>query len=175
MNRLSYVCFGIQLACFAVALSGFGLVARTGRGRSYCVPQPAQLFGMRHLSTQLCSSFAADGSEYSSNRDNNDFDDDDERSVNFGARKAGTYDEEDDTPTIELQPVPLSKNAGNRFVAVVWDKQLYKSTKELDVLQMHLNRVKLTEDHVMFCRKANLYNETFNVDSNVDVLWSLQM
>jgi hypothetical protein len=84
------------------------------------------------------------------------------------------YEEQDDTATIELQPVPLSKNAGNRFVAVVWDKQL-SQTKNSDPLEWHYNRVQLTEDHVMFCRRANLYNATFNVDSNVDVLWSLQM
>jgi hypothetical protein len=168
------MCFGSS--GFAIALAGIGLLVCTCQVNSLCFSLSARFgyIGIRKPANQLYSSFAADGSEYSSNRDNNDFDDDDERSMNFGARKAGTYDEEDDTPTIELQPVPLSKNAGNRFVAVVWDKQLYKST-DIDVLQRHLNRVKLTEDHVMFCRKANLYNDTFNVDSNVDVLWSLQM
>jgi hypothetical protein len=175
MNRLFDVYVGLQLAHFTLALSGFGVADRTcpQGGRSLCLHKPS-LFGFRHPTSQLFSSFAADGSEYSSNRDNNDFDDDDERSMSFGARKTGAYDEEDDTPTIELQPVPLSKNAGNRFVAVVWDKQHCKGKGE-DVLQWHLNRVKLTEDHVMFCRKANLYNETFNVESNVDILWSLQM
>jgi hypothetical protein len=135
---------------------------------------PVFSFGIVEPKLRLYSSFAADGSEYSSNRESNDFDDDDERSSDFGGRKNNMYDEQDDTPTIELQPVPLSKNAGNRFIAVVWDKQLshHKST---DPMEWHYNRVQLTEDHVMFCRKANLYNETFNYESNVDVLWSLQM
>lgn len=139
-------------------------------------PSPILLrpFGKKKAPWRLFSSFAADGSEYSSNRDN-DFDDDDERSNDFGARNKNMYDEEDDTPTIELQPVPLSKNAGNRFVAVVWDKKFSKDREGEDVLDWHCNRIQLTEDHVMFCRKSNLYNETFNFDSNVDVLWSLQM
>ena len=81
--------------------------------------------------------------------------------------------DEDETPTIELQPVPMSKNSGNRFVALVWDRQL--DTEGRDVLDLHQDRVAVTEDHVMFCRKANLYNEEFNTDSMVDVLFSRQM
>jgi len=124
------------------------------------------------FTTRLFSSFAADGSEYSSNKDNGDFEDDDDRANDFAGRNM--YDDQDDTPTVELQPVPLSKNNGNRFVAVVWDRELCGEQGE-DALEMHNNRIQLTEDHVMFCRKANLYNDTFNTDSMVDVLWSLQM
>lgn len=82
--------------------------------------------------------------------------------------------DEDDTPTIELGPVPMSKNSGNRFVAILWDAEINSDTN-MDPLDLHNKHIKHTEDHVMYCRKANLYNETFNFDSMVDVLWSRQM
>ena len=132
----------------------------------------------RHRSTQvLFSSFAADGSEYASG--DGDFDpEDDEDDVSDALRKTVEDEEGEEetteTPTIELQPPPLSKNAGNRFVAVVWDRVLQKD-KSKDVLDLHYDRIRLTEDHVMFCRKQNLYNETFNTESMVDILWSLPM
>jgi hypothetical protein len=44
-----------------------------------------------------------------------------------------------------------------------------------DALDLHYNRMQHTEDHVMFCRKTNLYNDTFNTESNTDILWSLPM
>jgi hypothetical protein len=119
--------------------------------------------------TQLESSYAGDGSEYAS--DKADFDDDDDGS-RVGYER--TYrDDQDETPTIELKPVPLSKNAGNRFVAFVWDREL--DTQNRDALDLHYDRLPLVEDHVMYCRKANLYNETFNNESMADVLWSLPM
>ena len=117
----------------------------------------------------LRSSFAADGSEYSSN-DSSDMDDDDSTAANYDR---SYRDEQDDTPTVELQPVPMSKNSGNRFVAFLWDQEI--DTEARDVMDLHNARVELTEDHVMFCRKANLYNETFNSESMVDVVWSLPM
>ncbi len=130
--------------------------------------------------TTLYSSFAADGSEYSS-KDKSDFDDDDDRSGSMSGldRTYRDDDDEDDSPTIELQPVPLSKNAGNRFVVFVWDRELSSKGgpegEGPDALDLHYDRIQLTEDHVMFCRKANLYNETHNTASMVDVLWSLPM
>jgi hypothetical protein len=122
----------------------------------------------RHVSNTLqMSSFVADGSEYSSKEPDSGDDDDDDVLPGVGYRDAA------DTPTVELQPVPMSKNAGSRFVAFVWDKQL--DTKGRDVLDLHYDRVALTENHVMFCRKANLYNDTFNTESMVDILWSFPM
>jgi hypothetical protein len=126
----------------------------------------------------LFSSFAADGSEYASG--DGDFDPEDEEDDTAEAMRSKGEEEDDDmeenmeVPTIELQPPPLSKNAGNRFVAVVWDRVLQKD-KSKDVLDLHYDRIRLTEDHVMFCRKQNLYNFTFNTESMVDVLWSLPM
>lgn len=136
------------------------------------------------------SSFAADGSEYSSNdssfdNDNNDDDDLSTTATNTDYEKSYLDYDQDETPTVELTPVPMSKNSGNRFVAFVWDRELMKTKKQkkaktndtenLDGLDLHYNRIALTEQHVMYCRKANLYNETFNTESMVDVLWSLPM
>ena len=123
-------------------------------------------------SVVLQSSFAADGSEYSSSDSSSDMDDDmDDKSSNYDRNYR---DDQDETPTVELSPVPMSKNAGNRFVAIFWDSQLNENP-EKDALDLHHDRIALTEDHVMFCRKTSLYNETFNQDSMVDVLWSLPM
>lgn len=118
----------------------------------------------------LFSSFAADGSEYAS--ESSEFEDEVDVDVLKSAGKR--YSDEDETPTIELRPLPMSKNAGNRFVAFVWDKELNQLKRNnKDELDLHYDRISLTEDHVMFCRKANLYNESFNTNSSVDVLWSL--
>jgi len=125
------------------------------------------------------STFTADGSEYSA--DKSDFDgDDDELQQQQGWNRNNNNnnnDEDDETPTVELQPVPISKNAGNRFVAVIWDRLLQKNNddNDKDALDWHYDRIALTEEHVMFCRKQNLYNATFNTESLVDILWSLPM
>jgi hypothetical protein len=118
---------------------------------------------------RLQSSFIGYGDEYSS--DSEDFEDDDVDTRNFGGRRY--REEEDDVPTVELKPLPLSKNAGNRFVAFVWDREI--DTKNRDALELHNDRIEVVEDHVMFCRKNNLYNETFNTESMTDILWSLPM
>lgn len=119
-------------------------------------------------SRRLYSSFVGDGSDYSSKE--SDFDDEDDLKMDGipgGYRRGG------ETPTIELSPVPMSKNSGNRFVAFVWDQDL--DTEGRNVLDLHYDRIRHTEDHVLFCRKRNLYNETFNNDSMVDILWSYPM
>ncbi|KAL7551467.1 hypothetical protein ACHAWF_014648, partial [Thalassiosira exigua] len=86
-------------------------------------------------------------------------------------------------------PVPASKNnVGNRFLALAYDRDLstrgYGDDDEEgeeeeggdDALwRMHHDRVALSEDHVMWARKQNLYNETFNAESMADVLWSHQL
>lgn len=115
------------------------------------------------------SSFAADGSEYSSK--DSDYDEDDLQ--NAGNFRGKDPDDDDDAPVQELKPVPMSKNTGNRFVALLWDQEL--DTKGRDTMELHIDRNELVEDHVMFCRKRNLYNETFNTDSMVDILRSLPM
>ena len=82
-------------------------------------------------------------------------------------------DDDEDPETIELKAVPRSKNSGNKFVAVVYDQEVDVHGRE--PLQLHEDRNKLIEDHVMFIRKRNLYNETFNTDSMVDVHKSYQL
>ena len=119
--------------------------------------------------TTSLSAFATDGSEYSSK--DSDYDDEDNQS--FGGFNNMDLDDEEDAPVQELQPVPMSKNSGNRFVALLWDHEL--DTKGRDSMDLHIDRNELVEDHVMFCRKRNLYNETFNSDSMVDILRSLPM
>ena len=75
----------------------------------------------------------------------------------------------------------MSKNTGNRFVSLYWDheleeKKLHKEEEPpRESWWLHYDRDDLNEDHVMFCRKNNLYNETFNSDSMVDILRSLPM
>lgn len=113
------------------------------------------------------SSFVGDGSDYSSK--DSDFDDDEDKLDAVGA----AYREGAETPTVELSPISMSKNSGSRFVAFVWDREL--DTEGRDALELHYDRMTHTEDHVMYCRKRNLYNETFNTDSMVDFLWSYPM
>ena len=123
------------------------------------------------IAMALRMSFVADSSDYSSS--DSDYTSDEEMDYGYGIdRQNNDGDEEEESPSAEETPVPMSKNAGNRFVAVVFDRTL---SDETDVLALHQNRIDLTEDHVLFCRKQNLYNETFNTESMADILWSFQM
>lgn len=138
--------------------------------RDLTTPQVNQRWLKSSSKPLQMSSYSMDGSEYASS--DSDFLDDDDMSDGM-SKFRNLDDEEDDSPTVELQPVPMSKNSGNRFVALLWDKEL--DTQGRDALDLHYDRIALTEDHVMFCRKASLYNEQFNADSMVDVLWSRQL
>mmetsp|Transcript_34421 Transcript_34421/g.41186 ORF Transcript_34421/g.41186 Transcript_34421/m.41186 type:complete len:389 (+) Transcript_34421:113-1279(+) len=124
--------------------------------------------------TPLRMSFYADSSDYKSSE--SDYTTDEETTSEFGVPIKG---DETGSPSEELTPVPMSKNSGNRFVAFVFDKALMSLNSEdaegLDVLDMHESRIELTEEHVMFCRKTNLYNETFNTESMADIIWSHQI
>ena len=124
---------------------------------------------LRHVRPLFMSSFAADGSEYSSK--DTDYDEDDTSLL--PPVEGGDFDDDDEGEVQELSPVPMSKNSGNRFVALIWDQEL--DTKGRDMLELHHDRDAFIEDHVMFCRKRNLYNETFNSDSMVDIMKSLPM
>ena len=134
-----------------------------------CARRLAFVGKQSNVAPLFMSSFAADGSEYSSK--DTDYGDDDE--MQKSEYRSDIDDDAESSPTVELQPVGMSKNSGNRFVAVVWDQQL--DTKGRDALELHEDRDELIEDHVMFCRKRNLYNATFNTDSMVDILYSLPM
>ena len=161
------------------------------------IPQLSQQSRFKFGTVAVYSSFTADGSEYAAG--DSDFDtEDDYDEANALLRNNGDSDEaqqfevdEDDenrfVPTTELQPVPISKNAGNRFVTVIWDRAIKNrklfhemtndNNNDNDANQWndHYDRIQYTEDHVLFCRKQNLYNTTFNQHSMVDILWSLPM
>lgn len=129
----------------------------------------------------LFSSFTSDGSEYSAADSDFDSEDDEDAAAAIAAglnpnNLDGEETESGVVPTIELQPVPTSKNSGNRFITVIWDRD-YKNNNNMnkDVWDSHYERVQCTEDHVLFCRKCNLYNSTFNANSMVDILWSLPL
>jgi uncharacterized protein YciI len=113
------------------------------------------------------STFSVDQSDYSPKDSDYANDDDWNPTVMEGGEPGKEFE------SVELKPVPMSKNAGNRFVAFIWDRLLDKNKR--DLYELHLERIQHTENHVMYCRKANLYNETFNADSMVDVLWSRQI
>jgi uncharacterized protein YciI len=148
--------------------------------------------GAAPYNTGLASTYSVDGSEYRDSPDNNDPGDDSEDFASlasgYGRSEFGDDDEEGgDAPTVELTPVPISKNSGNRFVALVWDRDFRTlpaspdaatanaATATTTVVDWHRERIRHTEDHVMFCRKQNLYNATYNTESMVDIPWSYQM
>jgi len=124
-------------------------------------------------------SFMADSSDYKPEK--SDYGDGGEDAANPDAPLRGEV-EMADVPVTEEIPVPMSRNnVGNRFLALVFDKSISDKYNENvdddgDVLwEMHDDRIALTEDHVMWARKQNLYNETFNTGSAADVLWSNQL
>lgn len=187
----------VQVLLIAAALSSLAEVVTTF---TVITPPTATLFGVASQRQQqqqqqvhycarsqllsLFSSFTADGSEYAAGESDFDEDDDDADALAGGGYRRADFDEQDadnddESPTTELQPVPMSKNAGNRFVALVWDRVLQQkdsnAAADKDALDWHHDRIRLTEEHVMFCRKQNLYNETVNTESMVDILWSLPM
>lgn len=129
---------------------------------------------------QLQMSYVADSSEYgSSDYDGNDGrDDSDADSDAKSVAGVRGFNEFADVPSIEELPVPMSKNSGSRFVAFVWDKDLdairvtTKGGKRKTREELHDERSEKIEDHILWARKANLYNETFNNNSVADVVWS---
>ena len=116
-----------------------------------------------------------DMSDYSSGPA--DYDDDSEvgESAYAGMREAAEKAAaESEASEVKLeQPPPLSKNAGNAFIALVFDKALDAQGRAWDDLVE--DRVVDTGKHVRWCREANLYNETVNTDSLVDVRKSYQV
>ena len=97
-----------------------------------------------------------------------------EKPVGEDGPKPDDFDSDTDEVPRRHEPVPMSKNAGNRFVAVVYDSRLDNNGRDWE--EMFENRTALTEDHVRWCREANLYDDTSpNRDSDVDVMYSYQM
>jgi len=89
--------------------------------------------------------------------------------------------------------IVLDRDLSKNYNGEVWDASSYEaeeyndededevgsmdhvSEEEHVLWEMHKDRVALTEDHVMWARKQNLYNDTFNMESMADVLWSHQL
>jgi len=125
-------------------------------------------------------SFMSDSSDYKPEK--SDYGEGGEDGNNPAAPLRGEVDMAD-VPVHDEIPVPMSRNnVGNRFLALVFDRDQsskLEGAEEEDVSEflweMHHERVTLTEDHVMWARKQNLYNETFNTGSMADVLWSHQL
>ena len=122
-------------------------------------------------------SFMADSSDYKPSQ--SDYGDGDGADAHAPASPLRGEIELADVPTLEEIPVPMSRNnVGNRFLALVYDRQLTTKEYEEDegaVWEMHHDRIALTEEHVMWARKQNLYNETFNTESMADVRFSYQL
>ena len=98
-------------------------------------------------------SFYSDSSDYKSSE--SDFQTDEEPTSEFGVP---IREDDEESPSEEITPVPMSKNAGNRFVAFVFDRTLTEEKgggvgggEEVDVMELHRERIALTEEHVMFC------------------------
>ena len=130
-------------------------------------------------STRLrMSSYSNSGSDYRSGAGDYEQDDDDGRDYDPMASSRYRGSEEDElaeTEPEELTPVPMSKNTGNRFVALYFDHEVVAPDDGREPWDLHYDRNDANEDHVMFCRKRNLYNETFNTGSMVDILRSFPM
>lgn len=116
-------------------------------------------------------SYSADSADYSPKE--SDYEKGDELYPSSLGEGEDDDDEDNEFKSVELKPVPMSKNAGNRFIVVLWDRLL--DSEKRHSLDLHDDRIQHTEDHVMYCRKSNLYNETFNADSMVDFLFSRQI
>lgn len=126
----------------------------------------------------------ADSSDYKA--DKSDFGDGDDDGESTSAAPLRGEIDMADVPVTEEIPVPMSRNnVGNRFLALVFDRS--HSSRCIDASKnneddyadslwdMHEDRIALTEDHVMWARKQNLYNDTFNTESRADILWSHQL
>ncbi|KAL7512126.1 hypothetical protein ACHAXN_009104 [Cyclotella atomus] len=109
-----------------------------------------------HYSPPL-HSLVSDSSDYKA--DSSEYDEDPSETGDDSTYTRSDDDDMSSVPTVEEFPVPMSRNnVGSRWIAV-----------------MHKDRIRLTEEHVMWARKQNLYNETFNTESMADVLWSHQV
>jgi len=98
---------------------------------------------------------------------------DDENAVDDEPKIVREYYDEPDVNKVH-KPLSMSKNSGNRFVSFVFDRTLNECDDD-QLWKLHEDRIALSDEHVFFCRKANLYNETFNAESMTDVPWSHQL
>ena len=152
-------------------LLGFLALSANGFAPSISVQRSCGRSSVSASSVLFMSSY--DMSDYASGP--SDFDDEgDVESKYDGMTAAERLEYEGGEPDVKLeQPPPLSKNAGNTFIAMIFDKAL--DTKGRDWEKVMEDRMEQSHNHVRWCREANLYNETFNTASMVDVLQSYQV
>jgi hypothetical protein len=124
------------------------------------------------------SSFVSESSDYTAGGGDGGGEEEDVVDSNAPRRSGSTNQ---DAPTMEHEVVGMSRNnVGSRWVALVWDKAL-EATSSSEAApargpwELHFDRISRTEEHVLFCRKQNLYNETFNLESRADIVWSYPM
>jgi len=160
---------------------------------SILISSPSDAFHMPSLrnnvhhttttTTTSLMSFMADSSDYKA--DKSDYGEDGKDPAEDAAAPIRGEVDMADVPVTEEVAVPTSRNnVGNRFLALVFDRSLCskydlenweENGEENPLTEMHKDRVALTEDHVMWARKQNLYNETFNTDSMADIRFSHQL
>mmetsp|Transcript_30974 Transcript_30974/g.46207 ORF Transcript_30974/g.46207 Transcript_30974/m.46207 type:complete len:390 (-) Transcript_30974:2912-4081(-) len=158
---------------------------------SILISSPSDAFHMPSLrnnvhhttTTTSLMSFMADSSDYKA--DKSDYGEDGKDPAGDDAAPIRGELDMADVPVTEEVAVPTSRNnVGNRFLALVFDRSLCskydlenweENGEENPLGEMHKDRVALTEDHVMWARKQNLYNETFNTDSMADIRFSHQL
>lgn len=120
-----------------------------------------------------------------------EFEEDDEMADEDVDVQEEDYEEEEEEETVEseidmdikapdFKEVPVKPSAFE-FQRLELQERLMQDTihDEYDndhiLWKMHNERIALTEEHVMWARKQNLYNESFNTESMADILWSHQM
>ena len=169
----------------ALPLAAILSILISSSSNAFHSPSPTSLRPHAHTTTSLMS-FMADSSDYKA--DKSDYGEGGDDAAGGGAASPirGEVDMAD-VPVTEEVAVPNSRNnVGNRFVALVFDRSLCSKydlenweenngEEENPLWEMHKDRVALTEDHVMWARKQNLYNETFNTESMADIRFSHQL
>ena len=172
----------------ALPLAAILSILISSSSNAFHLPSPTSLRPNAHTTTTTTSlmSFMADSSDYKA--DKSDYGEGGDDAAGGGAASPirGELDMAD-VPVTEEVAVPNSRNnVGNRFVALVFDRSLCSKydlenweenngEEENPLWEMHKDRVALTEDHVMWARKQNLYNETFNTESMADIRFSHQL
>lgn len=172
---------GVVLPMAAISI----LFISSSPSDAFHFPSPTSTRYVQHTTTTGTSlmSFMADSSDYKA--DKSDYGDDDKDPTADAAAPIRGEVEMADVPVTEEVAVPTSRNnVGNRFLALVFDRSLCtkydlenweENDEENPLVEMHKDRVALTEDHVMWARKQNLYNETYNTESMADIRFSHQL
>ena len=177
-----------RFGSFALPLAAILSILISSSSNAFHLPSPTSSLRPNAHTTTTTSlmSFMADSSDYKADKSDYGEGGDDATGGDAASPIRGEVDMAD-VPVTEEVAVPNSRNnVGNRFVALVFDRSLCSkydlenweennNGEENPLWEMHKDRVALTEDHVMWARKQNLYNETFNTESMADIRFSHQL